>query len=97
MVRTLDSGIILNLDKSIGYDYYYYYYFFEEDYFLFLIILNLYNCRLVVVLQEKTYIYDSNSLEILDTVDTVPNLKGKVECVCCVHKVAFAIFQVGHI
>ncbi|KAK6273093.1 hypothetical protein POUND7_010176 [Theobroma cacao] len=32
--------------------------------------------RLVVVLQEKTYIYDSNSLEILDTVDTVPNLKG---------------------
>ncbi|OMP02529.1 hypothetical protein CCACVL1_02775 [Corchorus capsularis] len=32
--------------------------------------------RLVVVLQEKTYIYDSNSLAILDTVDTVPNLKG---------------------
>ncbi|XWS16947.1 hypothetical protein CRYUN_Cryun33cG0025500 [Craigia yunnanensis] len=31
---------------------------------------------LIVVLQEKTYIYDSNSLAILDTVDTVPNLKG---------------------
>ncbi|KAM7252655.1 hypothetical protein ACFE04_008164 [Oxalis oulophora] len=32
--------------------------------------------RLVVVLQEKTYIYDSNSLAILDTIDTVPNPKG---------------------
>ncbi|XP_022749481.1 autophagy-related protein 18b isoform X3 [Durio zibethinus] len=32
--------------------------------------------RLVVVLKEKTYIYDSNSLAILDTIDTVPNLKG---------------------
>ncbi|XP_052485476.1 autophagy-related protein 18b isoform X2 [Gossypium raimondii] len=32
--------------------------------------------RLVVVLQEKTYIYDSNSLSMLDTIDTVPNLKG---------------------
>ncbi|XP_038698620.1 autophagy-related protein 18b isoform X2 [Tripterygium wilfordii] len=32
--------------------------------------------RLVVVLEEKTYIYDSNSLAILDTIDTVPNLKG---------------------
>ncbi|XP_030509776.1 autophagy-related protein 18b isoform X1 [Cannabis sativa] len=32
--------------------------------------------RLVVVLQEKTYVYDINSLAILDTIDTVPNLKG---------------------
>lgn len=32
--------------------------------------------RLIVVLQEKTYIYDINSLAILDTVDTVPNVKG---------------------
>ncbi|XP_042493531.1 autophagy-related protein 18b isoform X2 [Macadamia integrifolia] len=32
--------------------------------------------RLVVVLQEKTYIYDSNSLVILDTIDTVANAKG---------------------
>lgn len=32
--------------------------------------------RLVVVLQEKTYIYDINSLAILDTIDTVPNVKG---------------------
>ncbi|CAI9102792.1 OLC1v1001134C1 [Oldenlandia corymbosa var. corymbosa] len=32
--------------------------------------------RLVVVLLEKTYIYDINSLEIVDTIDTVPNVKG---------------------
>ncbi|PKU66747.1 autophagy-related protein 18b [Dendrobium catenatum] len=32
--------------------------------------------RLIVVLQEKTYIYDINSLAILDTIDTVPNNKG---------------------
>lgn len=38
----------------------------------------LHHCRLVVVLQEKTYIYDSNSLAILDTLDTVPNTKGVV-------------------
>ncbi|KAJ0710330.1 putative transcription factor WD40-like family [Helianthus annuus] len=36
----------------------------------------LYACRLIVVLQGKTFIYDINSLVILDTVDTVPNLKG---------------------
>ncbi|CAN0838232.1 Autophagy-related protein 18b [Linum grandiflorum] len=34
------------------------------------------HCRLVVVLQEKTFVYDSNSLTILDTVVTVPNPKG---------------------
>ncbi|XP_020575821.1 autophagy-related protein 18b [Phalaenopsis equestris] len=32
--------------------------------------------RLIVVLQEKTYIYDVNSLAILDTIDTVSNSKG---------------------
>ncbi|KAL5539010.1 hypothetical protein UlMin_043906 [Ulmus minor] len=32
--------------------------------------------RLLVILQDKTYIYDINSLTILDTIDTVPNLKG---------------------
>ncbi|RWR75402.1 WD40 repeat [Cinnamomum micranthum f. kanehirae] len=32
--------------------------------------------RLVVILQERTYIYDLNSLIILDTIDTVPNTKG---------------------
>lgn len=35
--------------------------------------------RLVVVLQEKTIIYDSNSLAILDTIDTVPNTKGQTQ------------------
>ncbi|KAG8367644.1 hypothetical protein BUALT_Bualt16G0094400 [Buddleja alternifolia] len=32
--------------------------------------------RLIVVLQEKTYIYDVNSLEIKRIIDTVPNSKG---------------------
>ncbi|KAF3452895.1 hypothetical protein FNV43_RR03328 [Rhamnella rubrinervis] len=32
--------------------------------------------RLVVVLQDKAYVYDINSLTILDTIDTVLNLKG---------------------
>lgn len=32
--------------------------------------------RLIVLLQDKTYIYDLNSVAILDTIDTVPNTKG---------------------
>uniref|UniRef100_A0A7N0VH74 Autophagy-related protein 18b n=1 Tax=Kalanchoe fedtschenkoi TaxID=63787 RepID=A0A7N0VH74_KALFE len=32
--------------------------------------------RLVVVLQEKTFVYDLNTVAILDTIDTVPNAKG---------------------
>ncbi|MCL7047543.1 hypothetical protein MKW94_007704 [Papaver nudicaule] len=32
--------------------------------------------RLIVLLQDKTYIYDLNSLAILETIDTVPNPKG---------------------
>ncbi|XP_047324243.1 autophagy-related protein 18b [Impatiens glandulifera] len=32
--------------------------------------------RLIVVLQEKTYVYDIISLGILDTIETVPNPKG---------------------
>ncbi|CAN6547316.1 unnamed protein product [Malus baccata var. baccata] len=32
--------------------------------------------RLVVILQDKTYVYDINSLAILDTIDTIPNIKG---------------------
>lgn len=35
-------------------------------------------CRLVVILQDKTYVYDINSLAILDTIDTVSNLKGEI-------------------
>ncbi|KAF7806579.1 autophagy-related protein 18b isoform X1 [Senna tora] len=32
--------------------------------------------RLIVILQDKAYVYDLNSLTILDTIDTVPNIKG---------------------
>ncbi|XP_020962165.1 autophagy-related protein 18b isoform X2 [Arachis ipaensis] len=32
--------------------------------------------RLVVILQDKAYIYELNSLTILETIDTVPNIKG---------------------
>jgi autophagy-related protein 18 len=32
--------------------------------------------RLVVVLLEKTFVYDLNTLVMLDTIDTVPNPKG---------------------
>ncbi|KAG4929742.1 hypothetical protein AAZX31_17G068200 [Glycine max] len=32
--------------------------------------------RLIVILQDKAYVYEINSLTILDTIDTVPNIKG---------------------
>ncbi|XP_004507771.1 autophagy-related protein 18b isoform X2 [Cicer arietinum] len=32
--------------------------------------------RLIVILQDKAYVYELNSLSILDTFDTVPNIKG---------------------
>jgi autophagy-related protein 18 len=34
-------------------------------------------CRLIVVLQDKTFIYDLNSAHILEEIDTVHNPKGK--------------------
>lgn len=34
-------------------------------------------CRLIVVLQDKTFIYDLNSITILEEIETVPNTKGK--------------------
>ncbi|KAF3784437.1 Autophagy-related protein 18b [Nymphaea thermarum] len=40
--------------------------------------------RLIVVLCDKAYIYDSNSLAILDTIDTVPNPKGLCAFSCSV-------------
>ncbi|XP_052180795.1 autophagy-related protein 18b isoform X3 [Diospyros lotus] len=40
------------------------------------LVVRLNRKRLIVVLQEKTFIYDVNNLNILDTIDTVPNLKG---------------------
>lgn len=44
--------------------------------FKYLILVYFDTYRLIVVLQENTYIYDINSLAILDTIDTVPNSKG---------------------
>lgn len=32
--------------------------------------------RLVVILQDKAYVYEINSLSIVDIIDTVPNIKG---------------------
>ncbi|GLT80457.1 hypothetical protein SLA2020_518960 [Shorea laevis] len=48
----------------------------ELNFLTSILAVRLNKKRLVVVLQEKTYIYDSNSLAILVTIDTVPNLKG---------------------
>ncbi|KAG8651869.1 autophagy-related protein 18b [Manihot esculenta] len=48
----------------------------ELNFLTSILAVRLNRKRLVVVLQEKTYIYDSNSLAILDTLDTVPNTKG---------------------
>ncbi|XP_021887319.1 autophagy-related protein 18b isoform X2 [Carica papaya] len=48
----------------------------ELNFLTSILAVRLNRKRLVVLLQEKTYIYDSNSLSILDTIDTVPNLKG---------------------
>ncbi|KAL1173045.1 hypothetical protein V6Z11_A05G388000 [Gossypium hirsutum] len=47
----------------------------EMNFLTSILAVRLNRKRLVVVLQEKTYIYDSNSLSMLDTIDTVPNLK----------------------
>lgn len=48
----------------------------ELNFLTSILAVRLNKKRLVVVLQEKTYIYDSNSLAILDTFDTVSNVKG---------------------
>ncbi|KAK3015487.1 hypothetical protein RJ639_005473 [Escallonia herrerae] len=48
----------------------------ELNFITSILAVRLNRKRLIVVLQEKTYIYDINSLTILDTIDTVPNLKG---------------------
>lgn len=45
---------------------------FESGFMVLLLIL----IRLVVVLLEKTFVYDLNTLVMLDTIDTVPNPKG---------------------
>lgn len=38
-------------------------------------------CRLIVLLKEQTYIYDVNSLEIKQIIDTVPNVQGQFEII----------------
>ncbi|CAA7409385.1 unnamed protein product [Spirodela intermedia] len=48
----------------------------ELNFLTSILAIRLSRKRLIVVLQEKTYIYDLNSLAILDTIETVPNLKG---------------------
>ncbi|CAI0427673.1 unnamed protein product [Linum tenue] len=48
----------------------------ELNFLTSILAVRLNKKRLVVVLQEKTFIYDSNSLAILDTIDTIPNPKG---------------------
>ena len=45
---------------------------FESESMVLCLIL----VRLVVVLVEKTFVYDLNTLAMLDTIDTVPNPKG---------------------
>ncbi|KAJ8767357.1 hypothetical protein K2173_017401 [Erythroxylum novogranatense] len=48
----------------------------ELNFLTSVLAIRLNKKRLVVVLQEKTYLYDTNTLIILDTLDTVPNAKG---------------------
>ncbi|XP_048228376.1 autophagy-related protein 18b isoform X2 [Ricinus communis] len=48
----------------------------ELNFLTSILAVRLNRKRLVVLLQEKTFIYDSNTLAILDTIDTVPNVKG---------------------
>lgn len=48
----------------------------ELNFLTSILAVRLNKKRLVIVLREKTYIYDANTLAILDTIDTVPNLKG---------------------
>ncbi|CAN1328767.1 Autophagy-related protein 18b [Linum perenne] len=48
----------------------------ELNFLTSILAVRLNKKRLVVVLQEQTFIYDSNSLAILDTIVTVPNSKG---------------------
>ncbi|KAK1275502.1 Autophagy-related protein 18b [Acorus gramineus] len=48
----------------------------ELNYLTSILAIRVNRKRLIVVLLEKTYIYDLNSLVILDAIDTVPNTKG---------------------
>ncbi|KAI6682492.1 hypothetical protein NL676_036373 [Syzygium grande] len=48
----------------------------ELNFLTSVVAVRLNRKRLVVVLQDKTYIYDVNTVGILDTIDTVSNPKG---------------------
>ncbi|XP_057247100.1 autophagy-related protein 18b isoform X2 [Beta vulgaris subsp. vulgaris] len=48
----------------------------ELNFLTSILAIRLNKLRLIVVLQDKTFIYDINSLVILSTIDTVPNPKG---------------------
>ncbi|XP_027331325.1 autophagy-related protein 18b isoform X3 [Abrus precatorius] len=48
----------------------------ELNFLTSILAVRLNRKRLVVILQDKTYVYELNSLTILDTIDTVPNTKG---------------------
>ncbi|CAL9166958.1 unnamed protein product [Musa hybrid cultivar] len=48
----------------------------ELNFLTSIVAVRLNRKRLIVVLRDKTYIYDLNSLVILETIDTVPNNKG---------------------
>ncbi|KAK1290247.1 Autophagy-related protein 18b [Acorus calamus] len=48
----------------------------ELNYLTSILAIRVNRKRLIVVLLEKTYIYDLNSLVILDAIDTVPNTRG---------------------
>ena len=48
----------------------------ELNFVTTILAIHLNRKRLVVVLQDKAYIYDLNKVTILDTIDTIPNPKG---------------------
>lgn len=48
----------------------------ELNFLTSVLAIRLNKLRLIVLLQDKTFIYDINSLAILSTIDTVPNPKG---------------------
>eukprot|EP01018_Ginkgo_biloba_P036718 Gb_30658 [translate_table: standard] len=48
----------------------------EMNFVTAILAVRLNRKRLIVVLQEKAYIYDIDNLSILDSIDTVPNPKG---------------------
>ncbi|XP_006599925.2 autophagy-related protein 18b [Glycine max] len=48
----------------------------ELNFLTSILIVRMNRQRLIVILQDKAYIYEINSLIILDIIETVPNIKG---------------------